>query len=527
MQSIAGRKQPISVPGVAPVPIVQPGFALVAREYAPELILLLQGQSFSSYTALRPQIPVPFVKPPLPVIAAQLESPAMQNLVPGAAIAYASQTPVPFFQPPPPQKAETEIRSWLLSQGSAVYASGPTPPAFAYPRPVQIAAQSEVVREVVQIIAGHNPVPALAPIAAVVSAQVELPALLAQGAAIYSASRTAAIVVTGTPLAAIVAQAEAFIFAGAAIIASGVIPVPTVKPGVASVAAQADAFSFLFGPVQPRATWNEIPNTTIIQPAGPITIVFPALAMLDNKDGTVTAKITATNPSANNVVYTSPADTTVRAAVWTNRGNRQGDGSLTFSLPAGMYWAKMLSTISSPLQQAIAPLVMFGATSGLTDVHEQCVLATISHLQGINFNGTVTSTSGVVTVNGVGVTDGLVPIDEFLTFPCIMVTAENVSENYAGMTNARDDEGFPVRVTIIDQSDMVTSSAMAARRPKYTKWREQIERAFSRQRLGGVPDIFDSFVEPGPIVDGKLPEQQYVVSGMTVRFMERIGRGLT
>jgi len=129
----------------------------------------------------------------------------------------------------------------------------------------------------------------------------------------------------------------------------------------------------------------------------------------------------------------------------------------------------------------------------------------------------------------------MVPVDVQLSFPCLMVTIENEVETIGpgggagggGGTNVRDDYGFPIRVWICDQMDMTNLAQQKAKRLKYSKWREQIERAFSRQRLTGVPEIFDCVVTAATMFPADLPLRNYVMSELTLRFFDRLTRGTT
>ncbi len=253
---------------------------------------------------------------------------------------------------------------------------------------------------------------------------------------------------------------------------------------------------------------------------------LPTLVLVDNGDGTATATITGTLGTATNSIYAQPANGTIRTPAWVLQASRQGNGVVTFTITPGMYWCQLQSTSTKPARAIIAPLVFFGvAGNTYTSTHEQCVAAIRARIQGMTFAGTAASPAGIDPVNGI--LDGLVPIDQFQGFPALMISVEGESESIQGGVNSADDFGFPVRIAIVDQMDMVTMRDGSARRPKYTKWREQLCRAFEKQRLGGVPNIFDSAVSPGPIVDPRMAQLAYFVSGLTCRFKDRLSHGLT
>ena len=94
---------------------------------------------------------------------------------------------------------------------------------------------------------------------------------------------------------------------------------------------------------------------------GPTT---PTFTLTDNGDGTVTVAISSSSVGSVNIVYTQA----VGEIVWTNSGNRVGNGSVTLNLDDGRYFVYVQSTLNS--QSVVTPaqtlIVNSGSESGLT-----------------------------------------------------------------------------------------------------------------------------------------------------------------
>ncbi len=148
------------------------------------------------------------------------------------------------------------------------------------------------------------------------------------------------------------------------------------------------------------------------------------------------------------------------------------------------------------------------------------MLAAVSRIQALTLAGTADSAP---SIPGSRVYDQMLPAEDVIQFPCVLVTIEGERETIRPATNLRGDWGYPVRAQICDRAD----NNEKLPRGKYLKWREQIALAFEEQRLPGVTEVFNCLIEPAVIVDPKLPSYKYFVSGLTLRFIARRARGLT
>ncbi len=146
-----------------------------------------------------------------------------------------------------------------------------------------------------------------------------------------------------------------------------------------------------------------------------------------------------------------------------------------------------------------------------TSVHERCLSAIEDRLSDLVMVGNPNA----------NIYKYLVPRDETISLPCIMLTLEGERETQPGTLTGTDDIGYPIGVSILDRNDQRDTT----NRAKYLLWRQQISRALRHQRLAGVPEIFTVNVEPRAVVDPQLPHFAYFVTGLVARCMSREVRG--
>jgi hypothetical protein len=101
-----------------------------------------------------------------------------------------------------------------------------------------------------------------------------------------------------------------------------------------------------------------------------------------------------------------------------------------------------------------------------------------------------------------------------IVFPCVLLTSEGETEEMTG----RDSESyagiFPQRCWIADR----VNPGMASNESVYLTARKTLVKAFDMQKLAGRPEVRSVSVQPGVIVDPKLPSYQFLVSGMVLKF---------
>lgn len=105
--------------------------------------------------------------------------------------------------------------------------------------------------------------------------------------------------------------------------------------------------------------------------------------------------------------------------------------------------------------------------------------------------------------------------------PCILVSPFGAEEYPPTGVNDEDDVGYPVSVVIVDR----INNESAAQMSRDLLWREQISRVFRFQRLAGVGEIYNSFVQPDVVVHPDAFAHNLLVSTILFRFVSREPRG--
>jgi hypothetical protein len=164
-------------------------------------------------------------------------------------------------------------------------------------------------------------------------------------------------------------------------------------------------------------------------------------------------------------------------------------------------------------------------TAGL-DLLYRIKLAVVQKIKNLNLVGGQLNTalgqpgSGTIGDIGQNVYNQLVPEQSNVKFPCVIVTTEGEAEDNAGGSTMTSEWWRPVRVFIADRN----TERRQENEPYYLWWRKQIMDAFLYQRLSniqGVQDIDEvrgCLVNPHVIIDPKLRELLFVVSGMVLKF---------
>lgn len=244
------------------------------------------------------------------------------------------------------------------------------------------------------------------------------------------------------------------------------------------------------------------------------------LSITDNQDGTVTATVSGTDQTATNVISTVPVvgDQNWLAQPWTNQATITGNGVTTITLTKGYYWFICASTLAS--STTVSFPVYAACTDGQDDVYERCIAATLARLNLMSFVGDETdSPVGIQLIN-----DGIIPVDQMLPFPRLEISVEGEAEEQMDMgVNTRDDYWMGVKITIVDANN---SGEYKTKRKKILRWRRQIAAAFAFYRPDSVPECLKTVVRFGPTFDARVFENQYIVSGLTARYMLRLPRGL-
>ena len=111
--------------------------------------------------------------------------------------------------------------------------------------------------------------------------------------------------------------------------------------------------------------------------------------------------------------------------------------------------------------------------------------------------------------------------DPRLPLPGILVCLTG-TERITIASNVRDDVGYPVLVSIVAKNNQELRTWL----PRYTLWREKIERAFRWGKLPGVQSVISMTIEPGTIVVPEPFARTIWHSALVVRCVSREPRGL-
>ncbi len=145
--------------------------------------------------------------------------------------------------------------------------------------------------------------------------------------------------------------------------------------------------------------------------------------------------------------------------------------------------------------------------------YEDTILsAALAVLQGITF-----ATSGTLSLPSANVKRRMLPhVDESLNdgeLPCVILAAGGPESEEIISFEGHKSVVYAVEVAVVAAAnrDYATNEAV------YEKWREQIKRAFGRAKIDGAPSVYDVRINPGPLFDRSLLNQQYVYGSITLR----------
>lgn len=238
---------------------------------------------------------------------------------------------------------------------------------------------------------------------------------------------------------------------------------------------------------------------------------------------TLTAADAATDPPAAAValagtlgaaatVYGQPVALEGAGAGWLAVAGRTGDGAVSVPLAKGPWW------LYAATAALLAPPARVLVTDGLDAVPTRCRNALAALIAGLGLTDPAGG-KALPVVECIYPDETAVP-----SFPCVVLSVQGVNETDRGGVNAFDDRGYPTLVQILDSGQ--GTPADHRRLPTYERWRYRIERAVDGQRLPGVPESAYCVVEPNVIADPQLPYLSHYVSGLLVRAVCRVPRGL-
>lgn len=144
----------------------------------------------------------------------------------------------------------------------------------------------------------------------------------------------------------------------------------------------------------------------------------------------------------------------------------------------------------------------------------RCLLAAQTVIQSLSLLGV----GGNVIVRKLPLDRGL-GAGRLNSLPAVLLTPERESMNPAAGVTGLDDVVYGVRVTVIAADNQ--ESTLAANLDIYSLWREQIARAFRNQRLSGVPEVINAYVDPAEPLDFDAWQDNLYVAALLLRFVSR------
>ena len=140
--------------------------------------------------------------------------------------------------------------------------------------------------------------------------------------------------------------------------------------------------------------------------------------------------------------------------------------------------------------------------AGLHELIAEAVVATIQNL-GLADNGNILPVYELTTTMDVSV----------LTYPCIIVAFEGLSEEEGAGDFEDQQVNYPVHVVVADRAAVED----VKRRPLILGWRKQVMDIFRPlTTFTNLPQVQNVRVKPGVIVEQYLPKLQYFASGCVV-----------
>lgn len=203
-------------------------------------------------------------------------------------------------------------------------------------------------------------------------------------------------------------------------------------------------------------------------------------------------------------VYAQPVDGQIGTGAVTAVGGRTGDGDVPLTLAKG-YWWVFARTASD-----FSPLAYLSVTDGLDSVPTRVRSAVKARLL-------------LLGLPLKAVWEHVTPDDSITLFPCAFLTVGGVREEKRERRALTDYVGYPVQVMFADKAH---PGERHQNLPEYERWRYLTDRAFDAQPLPGVDEAVRCVVEPDLIVAPDQGQYEHFASGLTVRCVCRVPRGL-
>lgn len=227
----------------------------------------------------------------------------------------------------------------------------------------------------------------------------------------------------------------------------------------------------------------------------------PTLSIADNGDGTgAVATIAGSSDGVTNTIYVSDWPLTT----FVSGGSRDGDGTAALSLSNGPHLAYVISTLDVAV--AVSNLVHFRTTDTSQAILTECLNAVRDLILGLSLAG--------LDVDNVLVRK--LPWNREAIDEGVFISP--APERYGRGTNARDDVGYGVMVSMIKKSNQDLTGSIDA----FLVWRQEISKALRRgSSTLGVSEVYDLSIEPAAVYLPDAFTKQYDVGAVVVRCLSR------
>jgi len=251
-----------------------------------------------------------------------------------------------------------------------------------------------------------------------------------------------------------------------------------------------------------------------------VTPSTPTLAVAVQADGTgATATISGSDADATNTIYTQAFSGSTSGS-WTNSGSRTGDGTVDLALTTLGPYLAYCSSANADGSAASAVVYFIVSNSSTQSVWYQCLVAAQARVQAASLSG-IANSSVIVKKQELS---RIVRQPDGVTLPAVIITPLRETMRPTEGVNTFDDVGYGVLVTTVAADNQ--EATVAANLNRDTLWRQQIARAFRNQRLSGVDEIINAWVEPADFIQLPAWASGLLVSSLAVRFVSREVRGL-
>lgn len=110
------------------------------------------------------------------------------------------------------------------------------------------------------------------------------------------------------------------------------------------------------------------------------------------------------------------------------------------------------------------------------------------------------------------------PNETVINLPCWQTTFEGEEEQIGDATFEDNDTTYPVRILFMDRNPQPDNTNRAL----YLGWRKTVMDWFRQNvTLPNCPEVYDLRVRPQVIFDPRLPQYQFVVSGLEIQALAR------